>query len=157
MIRELEESTRKRLTERIIGIPIESFPNNPTEYRLLHPSAAVLVRYAGSNFTPSLSPNIIIQDRTIDFDITIIARSLTDNRGVYELIESIRVALTGFIPDGCTKMYPKKDEFVNENEGIWQYSMIFSTTRRVSEIEMQHHIIETDESNRYKDDINILD
>lgn len=157
MIRAIEKAIIDRLREKIIGIPIESFPDKPEEYHLLHPSAAILVRYAGSNFTPPLSTSMILQDRTIDFDIVIVARSLTDNRGVYELLESIRVALSGFIISGCTRLYPKKDEFINENDGIWQYAILFSTTRRVSETESAHSKIEIDEYNQYLDDINRAD
>lgn len=158
MIRLLEQAILARLKQKLSDVAIEPYPDKPSEYVLIHPNAAVLVRYVSSDYQNPLSPDIIAQDREINFELAIIARSLTDNRGVYELLEDIRQALMGWRIEGFEKFYYTRDEFVAENDGIWQYAIYIATSRRVYENQMEVSIINYDEeSGELKDDFNVPD
>ena len=46
----------------------------------------------------------------------------------YEYIDKVKAVLTGFEPDGCSKLSASKDFFISENGGIWQYGINFVLT-----------------------------
>ena len=50
--------------------------------------------------------------------------------GAYQVLEGIRMALTGFQPNtGCTKMRPMRERFLDRDKqgGVWVYEMVFAT------------------------------
>jgi hypothetical protein len=134
-ILEIESAIINRLKEKIQGLEIDSFPEKPAEFRLKHPKGALLVRYAGANYTEPFATGQVVQDRKINFEVNIIMRHLTSHKGVYAYLDAVRIALTGFKPPNCGKAYPVKEEFITEDAGIWHYGIIFTMTTRAVEIE----------------------
>lgn len=103
---------------------------------MLHPIGALLVHYQGSNYTNSNALGFISQDNKKEFSITIVTRNLRENQGSYEYLDKVKSVLTGFEPDGCSKLMPAKDFFISENKGIWQYGINFSlTTTNIQDFE----------------------
>lgn len=140
-ILEIEQAIIERLKLKIDGIPVEPYPDKPSEYRLLHARGALLVRYVGSDFSPPLPTDIVVQDRDVDFDVVVVMRHLTGHDGIYEMLDSVRMALTGFKPLGCSQMYPTSEKFVSEENGIWQYAVTFRTrTQHIQRIEAKKKI-----------------
>lgn len=126
-ITNIEQAIIGKLKADIQGVQIEAYPDKPAEYKLLHARGALLVRYAGSDFSPPLPTDIVVQNRDVDFDIAVVMRHLTGHDGIYEMLDRVRESLTGYQPIGCSKMYPVSEKFVSEENGIWQYAVSLRT------------------------------
>ena len=81
LITEIEDAIIERLKTNIPDLLVEPFPDNPSAYRLLHPKGAVLVRYRGGRYTNPETLGVIVQDRTIEFDLVIVTRNLRNHAG----------------------------------------------------------------------------
>lgn len=127
-IREIENSILKQLKTKFPEVLVQGFPDKPSEFILLHPIGALLVHYQGSNYTNSDALGLISQENKKEFSVTVVTRNLRGNAGAYEYIDKVKSTLTGFMPDGCSKLMPNKDFFISETKGIWQYGINFVLT-----------------------------
>lgn len=127
-IRDIENSIISELKKEFKELLVQGFPDKPSEFILLHPIAALLVHYQGSNYGNSYSIGCVNQENRKEFSVTVVTRNLRSNEGAYELIDRIKLLLTGFRPEGCSQMQPVKDYFISENGGIWQYGIDFRVT-----------------------------
>ena len=127
-IEEIENQIVERLKSKITDLYIASFPDKPQEYTFTHPKGAVLVHYQGGNYGNSQSLDVIFQQKKMEFALTLITRFLKTNDGAYSLLERVKQILTGFKIDECSKLYPTKEGFLVENNGIWQYTINFELT-----------------------------
>jgi len=134
-IKEIENQIIDRLKAKIPDLHIEGFPEKPAEFRLVHPKGAILVHYQGGNYSESKSLGCIYQDKKLEFSTTVVTRHLRTHEGAYGYIDKIREILTGFKPENCSKMYPVKEEFLAEDNGIWQYSINFVLTTPSIEVD----------------------
>lgn len=130
LITEIEDAIVARLKSTIPDRLVDSFPDKPSEFRLLHPKGAMLVRFRGSKYGEPQTTGTVLQERTVEFDIVIVTRNLRDHSGAYIHLDAVRVALTGYkIPNSpCSKFYPVREEFIDESEGIWQYGITVATS-----------------------------
>jgi len=132
----VEDAIVARLVSQITTVQIQSWPDNPADYQLTHPNGAILVRYDGSEYVEpeANDQKKLIQDRRLNWSITILQLSLKDSKGhqgVYTLIESVRTALTGYTVSGfpdASVMFPTADTFTQEIAGTWIYSINFAFT-----------------------------
>jgi hypothetical protein len=116
-------------------IAIEHFPEHGESYRLTHRIGAVLVRYHGSEYGPTIDTEAIIQERAFRWFVEIQTRDLGwsyggqasgPSPGAYQLIETVRLALTGFHLLGFRKMYPESDgDDGRDKEGVYYYNAIY--------------------------------
>lgn len=135
-INEIENEIIDRIKIKINDLHIEGFPDKPSEFKLSHPTGAILVHYQGGSYSDSKSVGCIYQDKKLEFSITVVTRNLRSYKGSYFYLDKVRQILTGFRPIGCTKMQPVKEDFISENNGIWQYAINFSlTTPTIEETE----------------------
>jgi hypothetical protein len=135
----LETAILAQLQSQINQIEIAHYPAEPESYRLTHRIGAALVRYDGSSYDAPSDVSVIVQTRRLRFAIRLLVRDLGwsfggeadgTSPGAYGLMESVRIALTGFQPGGCTKMHPIADRFVERDKqgGIWIYESIYGLT-----------------------------
>jgi hypothetical protein len=117
----IENDIITQLQSSITDLKIECYPENPAEYKLLHPKGAVLVRFQGASYSKPTETVFIQQDVSLEFNITLMVKGLRDKNGAYNYIDSIISALTGH-----NGMYPTKVAFLTEEAGIWRYSIIFT-------------------------------
>lgn len=134
-IANIETAIIERLKSKISDVLVEGFPEKPSEYKLLHPKGALLVSYAGSTFSEPEAVDIVLQTRKIEFDITVVMRHLRTHEGAYAYLDAVRTVLTGYRIPGCSKMYPTREQFISEENGIWQYAITFTLTVPAIEIE----------------------
>lgn len=127
-IRDIENSIISQLKTSFPELLVQGFPDKPAEFILLHPIGALLVHYQGSNYTSTNALGFVSQENKKEFSVTVVTRNLRFNEGAYEFIDRIKAVLTGFEPDGCSKLMPSKDFFISENKGIWQYGVNFTLT-----------------------------
>ena len=133
----IEEAIVDQLQSRISSIEIAHYPDRPETWRMTHRVGAALVMYKSSQFGEQLDTAAIIQQRTLEFDISVMVRDLGwavgsdasgPSPGAYAILESIRATLTGFCIPGCRKMYPVQEKFIKRDKqgGVWTYSTTFA-------------------------------
>ncbi len=125
-IREIEDKIIEKLKEGIPELLVRGFPEKPSEFILLHPLGALLIHYQGANYSTTQSLGFVNQVKTAEFSITVVTRNLRSNDGAYELLDKVRILLTGYQINGCSEFTPVKENFISENSGIWQYAINFS-------------------------------
>src|ERR1700730_5008905 len=133
----IEEAIVTQLRSQISSIEITHYPDRPETWRMTHRVGAALVMYKGAEYGELLDTAAIIQERKLEFEISVMMRDLGwavggdasgPSPGAYAIIESIRRALTGFEVPGCRKMYPLREKFVKRDKqgGVWTYSSSFA-------------------------------
>src|SRR5277367_5002175 len=133
----IETAIISQLSSQINSIEIAHYPDRPESWRLTHRVGAALVMYKGAQYGELLDTSAIIQERKLEFEISVMMRDLGwavggdpsgTSPGAYALIEAIRIALTGFLIAGCRKMYPVREKFVKRDKqgGVWTYASTFA-------------------------------
>jgi len=128
----IEAAIVARLRSVVASIEIVHFPDAPKNYRLTHRIGAALVVYRGSDYGPVLDTGSIIQERKMEFDITVLVRDLgwavggppgAASPGAYAILETIRAALIGYCVLGAKKTYLIREKFVERDTqgGVWVY------------------------------------
>ena len=125
-IRFIENCIIETLKQNFPELLVQGFPDKPSEFRLLHPTGALLIHYQGSNYTNTQALGFVTQENKKEFSVTVITRNLRANNGAYEFIDRVKETLSGFKIDECTSLLPTKDYFISENAGIWQYGINFT-------------------------------
>ena len=124
----IQNSIKSKLQEEITDLKIESFPSGFQDYlnKFTHPKGALLIHYAGSDYSEPNNHNLIEQTRKSFFDIYIILKNLIKADEACNYLEQVRNILTGFEVSGCEKMFPLNDDFILEQNGIWIYAIKFA-------------------------------
>jgi hypothetical protein len=129
----IEDAIVNRLSSQINSIEIAHYPDRPETWRLTHRVGAALVMYKGAQYGELLDTAAIIQERKLEFEISVMMRDLGwavggdpsgPSPGAYAIIEAIRTALTGYRIAGCRPMYPVREKFVKRDKqgGVWTYA-----------------------------------
>jgi hypothetical protein len=106
---------------------VELFPENPQQYRLNHPTGAVLLAYGKSTFSGSHSTDATVQSRYVLLRLTLVFRQLNGTDGVVSYLDRLRACLTGwFPPHGDQACRPVSEQFIGHLNGVWQYAQDFS-------------------------------
>jgi hypothetical protein len=132
----VEAAIVAQLQSALSGIEIAHYPDRPESYRMTHRVGAALVMYKGAQYGAQLDTAAIVQERRLEFEVTVMMRDLGwsyggagdgPSPGAYAILESIRAALTGFRVPGCRKMYPVRERFVERDRqgGVWIYAIAF--------------------------------
>jgi hypothetical protein len=128
----IETAIVARLRTMVTAIEIAHFPDSPKSYRLTHRIGAALVVYRGSEYGKIEDTASIIQERKMEFDVTVLVRDLgwsvggspgATSPGAYAILETIRAALTGYQVPGARKIYMVREKFVERDAdgGVWMY------------------------------------
>ena len=124
----LESSVLEQLRSAISStdLAIEPYPEKPSEYQLLHPKGALLVFVQGSRYGKHSNGTAL---RSTRFVVTLLLRNFKQHQAAYDWIDAVQLLLFGFIPDGWQPIESVSDQFVSEDSGVWQYDLIFETSR----------------------------
>ena len=133
----IEDAIVTHLRAQISSIEIAHYPDRPETWRMTHRVGAALVMYKGAQYGDLLDTAAVIQERKLEFEISVMMRDLGwavggdasgPSPGAYAIIEAIRAALTGYQVPGCRKMYPLRERFVKRDKqgGVWTYSSTFA-------------------------------
>src|SRR5579862_1488577 len=133
----IEDAIVNQLRAQISSIEIAHYPDRPETWRLTHRIGTALVIYKGAQYGGLLDTSAIIQERKLEFEVSVMMRDLGwavgrdasgPSPGAYAIIEGIRTALTGYEVPGCRKMYPVREKFVKRDKqgGVWTYSSTFA-------------------------------
>jgi len=153
MIETFEAAVVTRLKEKLPDLEVRSFPDDPKNYRLEHPVGALLVRYGSSKYTQPQATDVVVQDATMNFSVTVVTRGYNTDGGAKTIIGQAEDALRGYRVDGCSKIWISETSLIDETEGIWQYEIGISAVTRVTECGGDREKIEYDEqTGEYGDD-----
>ena len=72
----IENAILAQLRSQIATIEIAHYPDRPESWRLTHRIGAALVQYKGASYGPQLATAAIIQERRLEFDVTLMMRDL---------------------------------------------------------------------------------
>ncbi|WP_051271646.1 Gp37 family protein [Fundidesulfovibrio putealis] len=125
MIKQIEDAILARLKAEIPGYEVRSFPEKPGEFRLTHPKGAVLVAYSRGTFGRSESTDDTSrQQRRMEFDLFMVVRNLREHGGAYDLLDAVRLALTGWGRDTLGgAFFPVSEGFQDAANGVWTYRL----------------------------------
>lgn len=125
----IENDIITTLAAALPALKVEGFPENTEQYRLLHPKGAVLVRFLEAVYSAPQETAFTQQEAVLTFNLTLMVKGLRDKQeaagGAYGYVDAINTALTGYAPTGCGRMYPVKERFVREKDGVLEYSLNF--------------------------------
>lgn len=102
---------------------IQLFPDNPAQYRFVHPLGAVLIGYQGSEFKELRDVDLIAQERRISLHFTVFGRGLNSDGAALDLLDALRLAIVGFRPENCERIHLLGERFLDETAGAWQYEL----------------------------------
>jgi len=74
------------------GVLAKAYPDNPRTYKIFAP-AEVLVVFRGGDYQPPQKTDLVIQERTLQFELSVVVRSLAGHTGAYALLETVRQAI----------------------------------------------------------------
>jgi len=117
-------------------VAIEHFPDDPKRYRMTHRVGAILARFEGEQFGELEEAGIVLQERTVEWRMTVLVRDLGwsyggqpggPSPGAYQILDAIRAALTGFEIPGCRKMYPIRSQAIGHDsqQGVWRFEATY--------------------------------
>lgn len=119
--------TADHLQKALPDAEVKLFPDRPDQYRFIHPKGAVLVGYQGSSFGRPHDTGAIVQERMMTLHLTVFGRGVHNDAGALELLDRLRLAVTGYKPLHCNPIHLLSESFVNEEGGIWQYELRAAT------------------------------
>ncbi|MDD2870087.1 Gp37 family protein [Neomegalonema sp.] len=120
-LQEIEAAIVARIAARLPDLHVEAFPDKPESFRMHHPAGAVLVAFGRESHAKPRALDLVVQERRIEWDLSILTRNLRSHVGAYDVLDALRLALTGWRAEGCGKMRPVRAEFVDQKQGVWTY------------------------------------
>lgn len=119
-------------TTRFIVAPL---PENQADATKAFVDARIWVAYDGSRFEPNgsgmnlttIATDASVQEETVHFTISIHARKLRGEFGIYDTIAKVKRLLLGFKPDGCDKLRMINIQFQKLDENTFCYDMLCGT------------------------------
>jgi hypothetical protein len=118
-----------------IGINSYVFPNYDIDTWWKGTSIAFcLVGYRATDFSKPQSTSAMLQERTLEFSIIVIGRTvswaLAGPGSIYALIDAIEASLSGFRPPGCREGYFISERFREQdtNGSTWLYELKYKIT-----------------------------
>lgn len=113
------------------GVVAKAYPDNPRTYKIFAP-AEILVVFRGGDYEPPRRTDLVIQERTLQFELSVVVRSLAGHTGAYALLEAVRKAVQGWKPGlDCLPAYIIQDKFLGMESGQWWWAVFMATRTRV--------------------------
>ena len=124
MIAEIETDLVNKIKAALPHLAVEAYPSKPETYRHLSPNGTVFVVYQRSTLGNDLvAGGMMAQERTLHFDLTVLVRDLRTHQGAYPILDALYVALLGFAPIHCSKIWITQDSFISQTDGVWEYQL----------------------------------
>jgi Gp37 protein len=138
---ELENAIIDRLQGLILEAHVSELPLDPAEIGVPVAATQIWVAFREEQFEPPPKTGLSnplkppSQERRITFELIIRGQDLRvkGHQRIYPILDKIRDALTGWMPDdihrssGVTRpFYPTRAGFTNMGAGLWVYSQTFA-------------------------------
>ena len=133
MVDTIESAIVSRLETQIADLTIKAFPSRPEDFKKLPigNKGLVLVAYSGSSLSEPTNMDALIQERMLEFSITLQIRDLRGHSGAYEYLDDIRAALSGWSPasDGRV-MFMAEESLMQLVDNLWVWGQIWRLVAR---------------------------
>ena len=127
----LIDDTQATLAAAFPELAVELFPDQPANYRLNHPTGALLLAYPGSTLEAPMLIGRVEQVRTIRLGITLVLRNLWGDDGAAAMLDRLREALTGWRPSSdCEPIFAVNDRLLQHDGALWWYTAEFGCVTR---------------------------
>ena len=124
--------TQATLAAAFPELAVELFPDQPANYRLNHPTGALLLAYPGSTLDSPMLMGRVEQARTIRIGITLVLRNLWGDDGAAGMLDRLRDALIGWRHSSeCEPVYAVNDRLLQHDGGLWWYAAEFGCVTRL--------------------------
>lgn len=133
MVDTIESAIVGRLESQITDLTIKAFPSRPEEFKKLPVGnkGIVLVAYSGSALSEPTNMDALIQDRALEFSVTLQIRDLRGHDGAYDYLEDIRAALSGWSPASDDRvMYMVSEGLLRLIDNLWVWGQTWRMTVR---------------------------
>ena len=141
---DFEDKLLVELQANITGIEIRSYPDDFDRYisQLTHPGGAILIAFQGGTWdTPEgNNQSVLVQTGVFNWQFTVLVQSLKrlkNDTAMYDRLEEIRQALSGFTPAGfndSSVLYPVDVGFLDRVYGWYAYQITMAHTIEESEV-----------------------
>ncbi len=129
--RQIIDSLLLKMRESFPNLSVEHFPEKPDTYILNHAVGALLLDYGGSDFKRTDSNWFISQTRELKFAVITVLRHNYRTKdgiaGTAEVLDELRICLTGYQPPHCKKIWLLRENFLKQEAGLWYYTLLFTT------------------------------
>jgi hypothetical protein len=128
----IETAIVNQLKSQITDLPVYAFPDKPEDFKKLpSQNGLILVSYGGSGFEEPTNLDELIQERTLEFTITLQIKDLRSHDGAYHYLEQISDALSGYSPQGNRRvMYQVEEGFIDMVKNVWFWGQTWRLTAR---------------------------
>lgn len=133
MVDTIESAIVGRLESQITDLTIRAFPSRPEDFKKLPVGnkGIVLVAYSGSSLSDPTNMDALIQERVLEFSITLQIRDLRGHDGAYDYLDDIRAALSGWSPTSDDRVMFMTDEgLLRLIENLWVWGQKWQLTVR---------------------------
>lgn len=134
----IEDAIIARLKELLqapgLSCDVLPYPDRDFEaYEPMHRNGEILVGYRDEDDGPTQTTDLVVQDREMFFELTFVFSSLRPVGkvgGIYAHIEAVRLILTGFRPESCTKktILDGIERVKRYKKRWWQYTQTWKFT-----------------------------
>jgi len=133
MILELENLLLAALQAAITGpgVLVEAYPDKVDNY-VLKGTAAVLVHYAGAEFTPPDGSEYVRQMLGASFQVVTVSRDLRTHTGAYALMDTIRDHVLG-LEYRNKQFFAVSEQLLARENGVWWYGQTFAVQQRAKQ------------------------
>lgn len=129
MLLEIEAEIIEKLKTQFTTLSVESYPDNPSTYKLLNANGALLVRYGGETATESSIQQVLTQDERSIWNVVVVTRGLRTHTGAYPVIDQVKENLGGETIQGGI-FRPAGVSFLSESGGVWFHVVAFELKQR---------------------------
>lgn len=118
----LENEIKARLVAKITEfVPlIEVVPEKQEDYKKGE-KGAITVVYQSSKWDKPKSTGYTVQEETMAIDLFIKCKNLRGVNGIWDLQNKARLALVGWAPSNCNRLFAMSFDFVKREDGIFTY------------------------------------
>lgn len=129
LLQEIEDAIASRIKTPMeaLGVRVRTTPD--TDNNGVNTRGFLVVGYTGSSFSSVNQKIISLQQRTLNFELSLSYKDLQTHKDNYAIIEKLFELLTGFAPLDCDgqygALYASRDSFISNSEGFWKYALSF--------------------------------
>lgn len=103
-------------------------PEDIDHYRTPTIKSLITVVFISEKFESNQSIGQVSQHTIVTFSISIQARKLRGERGIYQISEFIKQTLLGFSPSDCGPLILENHDFAGYQNDVWEHTLTFTCT-----------------------------
>lgn len=119
---EMRDMIKAKLETDITYLLIDNAPDDWKNYKLEHPNGAILVNFAGKQYT---QPSGLQQTMRASFSLLILLRNGYNAENGLRTIDNVRRSITNDLLIENMPFWCANEEPLGEEDGIWYWSLEF--------------------------------